>query len=102
MLDLLKALWVLIPIGIYVWYDYMGSRQQKETVTAYFWLTILAVGLAGFLYQVITTGTIPAPAAETRARAALDGRACLPDHSGAPASRRHSASCPAQSAASAR
>ena len=33
MLDLLKALWVLIPIGIYVWYDYMGSRQQKETVT---------------------------------------------------------------------
>lgn len=61
MLDLLKALWVLIPIGIYVWYDYMGSRQQKETVTAYFWLTIFAIGLAGFLYQVVTTGTIPAP-----------------------------------------
>ena len=61
MLDLLKALWVLIPIGIYVWYDYMGTRQQKETVTAYFWLAILAIGLAGFLYQVVTTGTIPAP-----------------------------------------
>lgn len=61
MLDLLKALWVLIPIGIYVWIDYLATPKQKETAAAYFWMTIIAIGLLGFAYSVITTGRIPAP-----------------------------------------
>ena len=53
--------WLLIPIGIYVWFACLGTEKQKEEVSAYFWLTILGMGAVGFLYSWVTTGTIPAP-----------------------------------------
>jgi len=56
----MRALLWLIPIGIYVWFAYLGDRRQKEAVTAYFWLAIILIGLAGTIYTLITTGSIPA------------------------------------------
>lgn len=55
----MSALLWLIPIGAYVWFAYIGDRRQKETVTAYFWLAILGIGLAGILFSLFTTGSIP-------------------------------------------
>ncbi len=56
----MSALLWLIPIGIYVWFAYIGDRKQKESATAYFWMAVLAIGVAGTLYTLFTTGSVPA------------------------------------------
>ena len=56
----MSALLWLIPVAIYVWFAYIGDRRQKETVTAYFWMAIIAIGVIGAIYTFVTTGSIPA------------------------------------------
>lgn len=56
---MVTLLW-LIPLAVYIWFAYLGDRKQKETATAYFWMIVLAVGVIGAIYTLITTGSIPA------------------------------------------
>lgn len=56
----MSALLWLIPVALYAWFAYIVTRRQKETVTAYFWLAIIAIGVIGTLYTLATTGSIPA------------------------------------------
>lgn len=41
---LMTIFWLLIPLGIYVWFAYLGTEKQKQAVSAYFWLTVLGLG----------------------------------------------------------
>ena len=56
----MSALLWLIPVAIYIWFNHIGDRRQKETVTAYFWVAIIAMGVLGAIYTFVTTGSIPA------------------------------------------
>ena len=43
----MSALLWLIPVAIYIWFNHVGDLRQKETVTAYFWVAIIAIGVLG-------------------------------------------------------
>jgi len=49
----------LIPLAIYIWVAHAG-HHQKQTAAAYFWMAIIAIGVIGVIYTLITTGSIPA------------------------------------------
>jgi len=55
----MSALLWLIPLAIYIWVAHAG-HHQKQTAMAYFWMAIIAIGVIGVIYTMITTGSIPA------------------------------------------
>lgn len=55
----MSALLWLIPLAIYIWVAHAG-HHQKQTAAAYFWMAIIAIGVIGLIYTLITTGSIPA------------------------------------------
>ena len=59
-MELLKALWVLIPIGIYIFFT-KADRKHRKAAEAYFWTFLVLFGAFGFLYMLISTGRFPSP-----------------------------------------
>lgn len=60
----MKAIWLLVPVGIYIWVAYGANHKQKEGMSAYFWLVVLGLGAAGILFSCATTGVFPAPSGD--------------------------------------